>query len=780
MVSQTKQPRASAPAASSRSTSTTTVSKAAKRASLNVKPATSVPGPANLAGDVQPAPIAPQVGPTGSNLAMQARHDHTGPFADHPKFIPSPKKTVVSRKTVKTRPLKKHPKAAKKNNGKPWSEVIQLLTRILFVLFSIYSLFVCPHDPKLQSPVCRGLDYYRRTVVDPYILPPLRAVALHPAVAPQIERVRPYVEQATDVARTQYNLIYDRAVLESQPYVHLAKQQYHARLRPHVRLMEYNLRKYRRQAQPYISLVTTKAIEGWKMAQPVVAPLVHKAQEVPIFLQTFIAKPLEQGKEKWVDPQVRKIVDKVHEMSINAANVSEDKVILNDETAATTGTATFYSSPSELPTASITEQTATVSSSVPPEPTVPEPAVHDPTSSTTLDAATTAATAAPQATETMDPLDQPLYNPNYHDDVEDLDFWQELEEWLSESILTTEIQSTTVTSAIPKPTKLTPEQKAERDRKEKEETAIKRKDIMARHDKWEEQLEALITSKIDTLAEELRKGREVGVKQLQSHRGINRHKTNMELSLNHAVRSTRATLDKMREHWEDRYGEVDEDFADKMPRWAQTLEDLEFAFDKEARKMNDEISNWITVWMKRESEQVASAVAAIKELADKAQADLIGDYAWLNDVTYRDWERYHKLMFRSQEAEEDIGKLFNGKLESKPLPNPINEAMAKLSAETKSITEKYRAGVNKIRQEGWKYLLGDSVSHDKIQRSDPAKVVVPDIPAVEPGFTILPTDPEETGEGIIEGAEAFIGKGKEQVQQAIKQAEEAAAKHEEL
>ena len=31
-------------------------------------------------------------------------------------------------------------------------------------------------------------------------------------------------------------------------------------------------------------------------------------------------------------------------------------------------------------------------------------------------------------------------------------------------------------------------------------------------------------------------------------------------------------------------------------------------------------------------------------MADKAQADLGLDYAWLEDVTYMDWRRYHDLM----------------------------------------------------------------------------------------------------------------------------------------
>jgi len=36
--------------------------------------------------------------------------------------------------------------------------------------------------------------------------------------------------------------------------------------------------------------------------------------------------------------------------------------------------------------------------------------------------------------------------------------------------------------------------------------------------------------------------------------------------------------------------------------------------------------------------------AEVKLFADKAQADIGLDYAWLDDVTYDDWQKYHDLM----------------------------------------------------------------------------------------------------------------------------------------
>lgn len=36
----------------------------------------------------------------------------------------------------------------------------------------------------------------------------------------------------------------------------------------------------------------------------------------------------------------------------------------------------------------------------------------------------------------------------------------------------------------------------------------------------------------------------------------------------------------------------------------------------------------------------------LKDMADAAQADVGLDYVWLEDVTYRDWQRYHDLARR--------------------------------------------------------------------------------------------------------------------------------------
>src|SRR6266404_4883465 len=86
--------------------------------------------------------------------------------------------------------------------------------------------------------------------------------------------------------------------------------------------MQYNWRRYRRQAQPYINQAYVAGFRLWTRIEPSVAPVLAKIEEAPALAGFYIVRPLEEAKQKWVDPQLRKIVEKVEEM--NASVVSEE------------------------------------------------------------------------------------------------------------------------------------------------------------------------------------------------------------------------------------------------------------------------------------------------------------------------------------------------------------------------------------------------------------------------------------------------------------------------
>lgn len=224
----------------------------------------------------------------------------------------------------------------------------------------------------------------------------------------------------------------------------------------------------------------------------------------------------------------------------------------------------------------------------------------------------------------------------------------------------------------------------------------------------------------------------------------------------------------MEADWEDRYREMDEDALDKLPRWAGILENLEFSFTGKKDKISQALAEWVAAWMQTESAMVKAATDEVQALADKAQKDLIEDYAWLNDVTYRDWERYHKFMFRSRDVAEEFLKIFNGHTVP-PVSNPVHEEIGRIEHQLHHVSLDFKAGIEKIRKQGWKYLFGDidenaSPTQEKEKEAEP------------PVFSILPIDVDEKVDNVIKGGEAIIGKSKEQVEQAVLMAEEAAIK----
>ena len=55
---------------------------------------------------------------------------------------------------------------------------------------------------------------------------------------------------------------------------------------------------------------------------PYLAPVLAKIEEAPALASLYLVRPLEEVKLKWVDPQLRKIFEKVKEM--NTSIVSEE------------------------------------------------------------------------------------------------------------------------------------------------------------------------------------------------------------------------------------------------------------------------------------------------------------------------------------------------------------------------------------------------------------------------------------------------------------------------
>jgi hypothetical protein len=132
-----------------------------------------------------------------------------------------------------------------------------------------------------------------------------------------------------------------------------------------------------------------------------------------------------------------------------------------------------------------------------------------------------------------------------------------------------------------------------------------------------------------------------------------------------------------------------------------------------------------------------------------------------------------KFSSGGDEVTEQFQRLLNGDAASGS-SNPINDELGRVQEEINTITEQFKSEVDKIRREGLKYILGDAMDenadlHAEMPKDDDKD----DSTAWNPEVSILPIDDPDSAEQILQGGAAFIGKGKEQVQQAFEMAKDA-------
>ena len=181
---------------------------------------------------------------------------------------------------------------------------------------------ICSNDTKSESEACRNLSVGRERIFDQFILPPIQFIANHPAVAPHIAYARPHIKNAYDVVSARYGILYRQIEVAARPSVIQLQREYNIRLQPQIRVVQYNWREYRRQAQPYINKAHAAGFHLWTRLEPYVTPVLAKVEGAPALASLYLVRTFEDAKQKWVDPQLRRIVERVKEMS--ASIVSEE------------------------------------------------------------------------------------------------------------------------------------------------------------------------------------------------------------------------------------------------------------------------------------------------------------------------------------------------------------------------------------------------------------------------------------------------------------------------
>ncbi|KAG8215062.1 hypothetical protein J3R82DRAFT_8483 [Butyriboletus roseoflavus] len=691
---------------------------------------------------------------------------------------------------------------------------LNFLTKLLLLAFTVYTFSVCPQDTHLQSPICRGLTEYKRIVLDPYIIPPLQAVLVHPSVAPYIERAKPYVHRAAEITtpiilRTQQEWKlhvvpqwekrivpewnkrvvpqwnkhvvpqWDKHVASRlelvqstlEPYRLRVTQEYEQRIAPRAQVAIYNLQRWQRQAQPYVLLAVSKTKDRYYATKPYAAPL---AKRLGHLLQQF-ALFLREQRQKFVDPHVAEMWEKVkelsrgrqvvHEATPEHESLSSDTLFTILETLAyettvsstdpftsayhatsipeqttayilsslsasetaeveshstlpeptsspepetststelvdtSTGIESFLSAESvpaetlhesEPPTSgasAIAEEVDTATSSVLAAATVTSssrlpPVVEEPTKSSA--AATPSKISVPAASATVPPASSRA------DDEIDFDaFYAEL--GLDEP-LENSGDSEEYNSGPPSPPVETEEERAEHLRLKTEETARKRADIEARQAKWEAELQVQM---------------EQGTSQLQNRLGNLRTAAAAELSSSAEVRSSIEELVGEAEKYlkgaeiylknikgENRRSD------EKLALWDRVAERVNDKFSDRLLATKEVVNDWYGIVLDKELQEVATVTAAVREVAEKGQLDLGLDYAWLEDVTYNDWQRYHALIGTSEQYAHEAASIQNGTHPQVVVANPMSPIVEDLESEVQDVVIGFETRLRRIKRDG--------------------------------------------------------------------------------
>ncbi|EJD07672.1 uncharacterized protein FOMMEDRAFT_16301 [Fomitiporia mediterranea MF3/22] len=296
----------------------------------------------------------------------------------------------------------------------------------------------------------------------------------------------------------------------------------------------------------------------------------------------------------------------------------------------------------------------------------------------------------------------------------------------------------------------TEEQKAAREAARLAEVAEKRRELTARHTRWEEKLADTISAQSASLKEAITSIRRVGAAELKINLAIRAAIQTLHTEAEKALRGTDAYFTKLRVGGKPR--------AEQARLWDRVLEKVQAKFDERVDEVEETVNKWYQEEvLSKEGEEIEKASATVRNVADEAQADIGLDYAWLDDVTYLDWRRYHALLDTHQAFLDETLALANGSHEN-AFPNVVLDAFEDLQAEVRDITLGFETRMRRIKREGERAFAEEQ----------------PEAEQPEPEVSILPVPNDDQKENAVlqEVADAIVGRSEEEVEAALNRANE--------
>ncbi|KAH0582526.1 hypothetical protein H2248_010467 [Termitomyces sp. 'cryptogamus'] len=573
-------------------------------------------------------------------------------------------------------------------------------------------------------------------------------------------------------------------------------------LRPHVERFLFEARGHTinayKKTRPYV-------IEAYHRVRPHAIALVQKAK----FYALVLACKAGDARRQYVDPHILRIWEKVSEPS-NASSYYETATpkptqALEDEPT-TFSSSTVIKSVIPTPEPPVTtaqsvaepvpEQEAEPEATIPqeetaaPEPTTtPQPssssetdlplpsapvnvtpvppAEHEAESAASVVAASLhAGAAAAQVTPEANSQPEPEleFDSQGLQSAEDVvDFLKDIgisedDEIVAESVVEEEQVVEEVNTEPERPSYGDPEPSPE---ERQALIAKKRAQITLRHEKWQADLDALVRENMHAVRTLLSESRGAAVAHLAQW-GLNQKGVVAEVEneagkllkgLEGYLKGVEEKVSKM-----NKAGTKQEKEQRDKDRemWNKVVEKVEIRMAEKVRDIHKEVHDWFVGVHEREIQEIDTVSGNVRALASRAQADLGLDYAWLDDVTYYDWQKYHDLMRTSENFTSQAQKI-QAQIEPQGT-NELIDALNDLEREVDETVEGFNVFIANIRRraEG-----DDGVFGTNAYDFEPEKKIKEELG--EPEVSILPIEPEKKAVPVPV-KNVFMGRAKEEVE----------------
>ncbi|KAI0831991.1 hypothetical protein BC628DRAFT_1452778, partial [Trametes gibbosa] len=309
-----------------------------------------------------------------------------------------------------------------------------------------------------------------------------------------------------------------------------------------------------------------------------------------------------------------------------------------------------------------------------------------------------------------------------------------------------------VSDPAPVPVQTETEDEEARRRARLEKTAQDRADIERRHTEWERKLIERISANKKALRKALVAIRKTAYAELKEHATIHKEIEDLVEDAEKFLRGAEKYLSNLQK--ETRANE------DKKLVWDRVISKVEEKFTERLHQTEAVVNGWYQDVLNKELAEVNTVVQEVKDIAENAQSDIGLDYAYLDDVSYLDWQRYHDLLRRSENFTVHVHSVQDGSHPSPPI-NPVLTALAELQTEVEDVVSGFETRLRRLTRNGARAFgpVVDESDEESPVSGDETVSILPVEESALPEHTHSPTDAKVPP--------VLIGRGKEEVEAAL-------------